>query len=153
MSTSKHFGLVAGALGALLVSAAAPAQTEAENMIKYRQGAMKALGGHMGAMSQIVRGNVDFMDHMGDHARAAAAIARNIAVMFPEGSDFGETDATMAVWDEPEKFQEAAQVSADAGAALVSAAEAGGDRAALAKAFKEFGDSCKGCHEDFRKKD
>lgn len=145
--------LMGAALGALVFAGGAAAQLESESIIKYRQGAMKALGGHMGAMSQIVRGKVDYGDHLPEHARAAADLARRVAAMFPEGSDFGETDALMAVWDEPEKFEEAAQASADAAAAFAEAAEGGADRATLVKAFKDLGGSCKGCHEDFRRKD
>ena len=50
----------AGYAAALLAIMAGGTHAEAdpENLIKYRQGAMSALGGHMGASAQIVRGKV-----------------------------------------------------------------------------------------------
>ena len=55
MPVKTFLSLITAAL--LAVSANTPA-SEAENYIKYRQAMMKAIGGHMGAASQIVRGKV-----------------------------------------------------------------------------------------------
>lgn len=135
--------------GALVAGAAAAA--DAEDVIKYRQASMKALGGHATAMAQIVRGKVPFSARLEGHAQAAAALTRDLPALFPEGSDFGETDAKPEVWKKRAEFE---KVSGDAGKAAESlvAAVRSGDKAAVGKAFDGLSQTCKGCHEDFRVK-
>lgn len=138
------------ALCAVLVAGAAAA-ADAEDVIKYRQASMKALGGHATAMAQIIRGKVAFSSRLEGHAQAAAALTRDLPALFPEGSDFGETDAKAEIWKKRAEFE---KVAADAGKAAESllAAVRGGDKAAVGKAFEGLSQSCKGCHEDFRVK-
>ncbi len=137
---------------ATLACAAGVQAEEPENYIKYRQAVMKAIGGHTGAASQIIRGKVAPEGHLLMHALALAELNRNLAKLFPEGSDFGETRAKAEIWDEWAKFEQAAQASEKA-AADFSAAAAGGDTRQIANAFKAVGKGCKGCHKDFREKD
>lgn len=139
--------LLAGLLATASLHAAEP-----ENYIKYRQAIMKAIGGHMGASSQIVRGKVSPDEDLTLHASALARLNTDIARLFPEGSDLGETKATEAVWDDRAKFEQAADAARDATAAFAEAA-AGGDAETIRAAHKEVGKSCKGCHKDFRLKD
>ena len=80
---------------------------DTDALIKFRQGVMKAQGGHMGAMAQIVRGKVNFPDQLLVHAKALNSIAHDIDTLFPEGSDFGETDAKEEIWSNWDKFKEA----------------------------------------------
>jgi cytochrome c556 len=51
-----------------------------------------------------------------------------------------------------EGFQKYANDAAEATAALAVAAEAN-DRGAMGKAFKAVGNSCKGCHDNYRAED
>ena len=46
--------------------------------IKYRQGVMKAIGGHAGAIAQIAYGGVDHGGHLADHANAFAALTKMV---------------------------------------------------------------------------
>lgn len=139
-------------LAGLLAAIGAVHAAEPENYIKYRQAVMKAIGGHMGASSQIVRGKVPEDAQLAIHAQALADLNTGLTRLFPEGSDFGETKAKEAVWDDPAKFEQAANAAQDATAAF-AAAVAGGDSAKIAAAHKKVGQSCKGCHKDFRQKD
>jgi len=125
---------------------------QAENYIKYRQAVMKAIGGHMGASTLIVRGKVNPDGDLAMHAEALAKLSRQITRLFPEGSDFGETKAKESVWQDWAKFEKAADAARDATAVFAEAA-ASGDEARISAAHKEVGKSCKGCHEDFRQKD
>jgi len=125
---------------------------EPENYIKYRQAMMKAIGGHTGAASQIVRGKVAPEGDLLMHALALAELSRHIPRLFPEGSDFGETKAKEEIWAQWEKFEQAAEMTKKATADFAAAA-AGGDPRQTANAFKEVGKSCKGCHKEFRQKD
>jgi cytochrome c556 len=125
---------------------------EPENYIKYRQAMMKATGGHSGAASQIIRGKVAPEGDLMMHALALAELSRHIPRLFPEGSDFGETKAKEEIWSQWPKFEQAAEEAKKATADFAAAA-ATGDAPHIANAFKAVGESCKGCHKDFRVKD
>lgn len=141
-------------MGALLAGMASlvSAESEPENVIKYRQGAMNALGGHMGASAQIVRGKVGYRDHLLFHAEAIEAISRRVGQMFPEGSDFGETGAKEVIWEEWDEFQTVAR-KAERAAGDYLVAVKGGDKAVIGKSFRSLADACKQCHKKFREKE
>ncbi len=144
--------LARGSFALLLVTAAAYAESDPEDIIKYRQNVMKANGAHMAATGAILQGKVSYQKGLADHARALQAINRDIPALFPKGSDFGDTSALDAVWNKRADFEKRskdAQAKADAFAKIAG----GGDmKAALAK-FKELSDSCKTCHKDYRKEE
>lgn len=139
-------------LAACLATTALAHAEEAENYIKYRQAMMEAIGGHMGAASQIVRGRVAPAGHLAMHANALAELTGDLPALFPQGSDFGETEAKAEIWDNWDKFQQAADQAKTATSAF-AAAVAEGDADKIAAAHKEVGQACKGCHEEFRQKD
>ncbi len=138
-------------LAALLPLAGLAGDEAPENYIKYRQQYMTALGGHMGASAQIVRGRVAPKGHLARHAAALAAMTQDLTVLFPEDSDFGETEAKEEIWAQWPQFQRAAERTARAGQAFQAAVQAG-EAAAIGKAFRDLGEACKGCHKKFRKK-
>ena len=146
----KPIVIVAAAL--LGVVPAAALAESAENYIKYRQGVMKAIGGHMGASTQIVRGRVSPEGHLSMHAQALADLNKDLTSLFPEGSDFGETEAKEEIWDNWEAFGKAAKQSQQA-TANFAAAVAEGDAEKIAASHRQVGKACKACHEDFRQKD
>lgn len=137
---------------ALLVLPAMSGADEAENQIRYRQAVMKAIGGHMGASSLIVRGKVSRRDQLKVHADGLLSLSQDIPRLFPEDSDFGDTLAKEAIWEKWDAFRKAAEESRTGIENFADAVEAGDD-SALAAAFREVGKGCKGCHEDFRQKD
>jgi cytochrome c556 len=149
MSLTKT-SIGAAVLGLLAAGAATAA--EPEDLIKYRQGVMKSLGGHMSATALIVRGKVPYGARLEAHARGLAALSEDLAALFPEGSDFGETGAKAEVWSKREGFEKASADAARAAQALVTAA-GGKDSGAIARAFDGVGKTCKGCHDDYRKED
>jgi cytochrome c556 len=136
-----------------LVALSAVAQAESpENYIDYRKAVMKAIGGHMGASTQIMRGRVSPEGALAIHADALAALNADLGRLFPDGSDFGETKAKPEIWQDREGFAKVVAQGREATAGF-AAAVASGDQAQIAKAHKAVGDSCKACHQDFRLKD
>ncbi len=125
---------------------------EAEDVIKYRKGVMKSVGGHMAAAAQIVQGKVDFSDDLVYHAESIARSLRDAAKLFPEGSDFGETRALDAIWSQSADFK---KVADDAGVAAKAFADVvnSGAKEDLPAKFKGLADACKACHKDFRKEE
>ena len=105
----------------------------------------------MGAMSQIVRGNIKMKGELIKHAKAMDAVIGSIPRLFPEGSDFGETDAKEVIWDKWKEFETAAKKAAKASAKYLKAV-AGGNKDTIVNEFLSLADTCKGCHKKFRKK-
>jgi len=104
----------------------------------------------MAASAAIVNGKVDYKADLADHAKALAAINKDVASLFPKDSDFGETDALDTVWKKPDEFKKRAK-DAQLKSAAFAKAVAGGNKAKTSAAFKELNDACKACHKDFRK--
>jgi len=134
-------------LAASLASAATPGDA-----IKYRQAIMNTLSGHVAAISLITSGKVEHQEYLLSHAEALAAGGDQIGKIFPAGSGNGKTEALPLIWQEPEKFQKAADTAKAATAGLLDAIK-GGDKEAIGKAMKPVFDACKGCHDRYRKED
>lgn len=133
----------------IAASGIATAETTPENAIKYRKAVMSAMAGHTSALALQAFGQVDEKTHMADHAAAMAALGKEIAVVFPANSATGDTEALPAIWAEPDRFAAAVDAVGQSTAELQAAVDSG-NRGAIAKAFKAVGDSCKGCHDNFR---
>lgn len=137
------------ALGGLVATAHAD-----EGAIKYRQSVMKAVGGHVGAMGSILKGEGGEMADFQAHASAIAGLAEIAAGIFPEGSDkmAGDTQAKMEIWEKPDEFKKVVAAFQERAKALEAAAE-GGDKGKMAEALGALGkNACKACHDDFREK-
>jgi cytochrome c556 len=84
--------------------------------------------------------------------RAAAIQQRSQAflVLFPPGSDRGNTGALPAVWTDWATFQQR-EADFEARVRDLQAAAASGDRAALQAAVRATGAACQACHDRFRR--
>ena len=135
--------VVAGALVAALPCVAS------QGDIDYREHTMEAIGGHMQALADILRGKVRHEEHLSVHAAALASLAEIAWKLFPPGSGDGETEALPAIWENPEDFKERLDAFREAANGLRAAAETGGDMPA---ATQQLGQVCKGCHDNYREK-
>jgi cytochrome c556 len=146
----------------IAVLAAPPllAEMNVDGMIKYRQSVMKALAGHVGAIDRLARGQVPLMDQLEMHATATRDITGTISTLFPADSippdaEFAgatvSTEALAAIGEKPEEFEQAIQKTIDATEALLKVVQSGNNQE-LPAAFKQVGESCKGCHKNFREK-
>ena len=126
---------------------------EPEALIEYRHEVMEAIKGHNEAIEAILKESVPYDAHLDMHMTSLEALLGTVGELFPEGSDFGDTDAKDAIWDNPEKFKQTVDKAQKAFATYKSVAAKGDNRARL-DAFKKFGkDSCGNCHKSFKKKD
>ena len=117
---------------------------------KYRQGVMRTVGGQMSSMAAMLRGQVH-LDNLALHARGMAELAEIVPNVFPEGSGVSKSEALPVIWEKPDEFEEAMTKFVDAANGMATAAGAGSvDMAAIGPAMKALGQSCKGCHDDFR---
>ncbi|NQV47846.1 MAG: cytochrome c [Rhodospirillaceae bacterium] len=118
--------------------------------IKFRQSVMKSVGGAMGGLAAVLKGQAS-----AEHANALSHVMYNLSLVvphvFPEGSDFGETEALIVIWQKPADFKIAVQ-NFQSAALNLSKVTHGGDMQAFGQAFGALGKACKDCHENFRKK-
>lgn len=149
----KKLSAVLAIAAALGLSTQALAVDEPENVIKYRQAVMKAIGGHMASIAGVVKGEVSYTDHVAIHANSINSMSKAVTAVFPKGTDNGsyKTAALPKIWEDWAGFEKAAQALDTASANLASVA-ASGDKQKLAAAFGDLGKACGGCHKPYRVK-
>ena len=140
-------GFVLAMLAPAVLQAAEP-----QDIIKYRQNMMKAIGAHTAAAGAIITGKVDYKNQLNEHVRSLEALTGDIPALFPKGSDFGDTRAKDAVWDKRAEFEKRAHNLKEKVAAFARAVK-GGNQQAILTSFKDMGEGCKACHQDFRRKE
>lgn len=150
-------GMVMGCAMGVLASAKAGDAAPVANpkaMVKYREASMKVMGGHMGALSAIVKGEVPFNDQMLAHAEGLLAMSKTIPSAFPAGTgpDKVPSESKPAIWKEWDKFVAASKTMETESAKLVELAKAGNYDAAKAQ-FANVGKACGSCHDAYRQKD
>ena len=121
-----------------------------EDAIKYRQSVYTVLGNSFGKISAVVKGEVPY--NKDDVAKNAAIIAMMSTLpwqAFGPGTEGGK--AQPAIWSDNAKFKAASEKMQLAVVDLNKAAQSG-DLENIKKAFGATGQTCKGCHDDFRKK-
>lgn len=138
------------AFGALSAPAFAQFQ-KPEDAVKYRKSALTVMSNHFGRIGAMANGRVPF------DAKAAAESAAVVETMsklpwegFVAGTDKGETRALPVVWTEPAKFKEGSE-KLQAETAKLNAAAKTGNLDAIKTAFGAVGQSCKACHDVYRK--
>lgn len=150
----KTWSLAAAAAATLLACGPAAAQFKnADDAVEYRQGVLGVMGHHFGVVGAMASGKLPF------DAKAAQANADLVVTLsrlpwsaFVEGSDKGDTNARPEVWSQPDKFKAAAQKYQDAVVKLAAAAARATKADDLKPAFGAAAETCKSCHDDFRKK-
>lgn len=142
------------ALAALpLIPLSAQAQfAKIEDAVKYRKAVFQVMGNHMGRVGAVVKGQRPY-----DKASVEAdvAIIELMAKLpwdaFPPDSNIEGSTARTEIWKNKAEFQ-AATEKTQAEVAKLSAAARAGDLALIKTSFGNVGQSCKACHDDFRRK-
>jgi cytochrome c556 len=121
-----------------------------EDAIKYRQSAFTVMANSFGKIGAVVKGEAPFnKDEVAKNAAVVATISTLPWQAFSPGTEGG--NALPAVWSDNAKFKSAGEKMQVAVANLNTAAQSG-DQEAIKKAFGAAGATCKGCHDDFKKK-
>jgi cytochrome c556 len=136
--------------GAGIFSVAA-AQADDETTIKYRQSVMKGVGGHTGAIFQIVKKGIPHKDHLPAHARALNDLLAMAKDAFKAETSGGKTRAKSKIWTDFAGFEKAAQKAETAAAELVAAVDSGNETE-ISQNVDALLDTCKGCHKKYREK-
>jgi cytochrome c556 len=154
-STSYRPKLIAMALGITVALVALPAAAQfrnAEAAIKFRQSAMYLQNNHMARLFAMINGQVPF------DAKVAAENIEIVALLnsrvqfaaFIEGSDKGNTRAKPEIWAEKDKFAARVAKSQEDVLKLVAAGKTG-NLDQIKAAAGAVGESCKACHDAYRK--
>ncbi|MFC3075794.1 c-type cytochrome [Shinella pollutisoli] len=140
------------AVAAALAGLGAGAVLAAGEPQVVRQDMMKKVGGAMGALSGIAKGEKPYDAEIVKASLATMSeVARAFPEQFPAGSETGaETEASPKIWEAPDDFKaKADRLAADAEAALASLPA---DQAGVGAALGAIGKNCGGCHEVYRVK-
>lgn len=113
---------------------------------KYRDTVMQAIGGHMGAVTVIMRAK-SHQDDLALHAKSIADLAKLVPAIFPAGSAVTRSEALSAIWEEPDRFSEAVERLIAASDALHQAVQT---ETGVRNAFTDLGRTCESCHDKFR---
>ena len=150
--------LMACTAGLLLAGTAslAVAQVSPEDQIEFRKAGYSFMSWNMGKIkAQVVEGSVPYdQAQVAAAANAIAGIANSgMGALYGSGTE--QSVGAQKTRVKPEFFTQKEEVAKVAIAFNQAANElakvaAGGDKAAIAKAFGDVGKSCKGCHDQFR---
>ena len=140
---------------ALAVAGTASAQMKPEDAIKYRQSAYGAMGWSMARIKMNVEGTFNKEDVI-KSANVIQAIANSgLGSLYLPGTDKGTgweaTRAKPEIWTEKEKLGKAGGAFNKEANEMAKVA-ATGDVAAVKAQFGKLGETCKGCHDDFKAK-
>jgi cytochrome c556 len=141
---------LAFAAAAVALPAAAQFQ-KPEDAIKYRKATFTVMAAHFSRLGAMANGRVPFDAKV---AAENAEIVNTLAALpwdaFGPGTDKGDTRALPAIWTEQAKFKAASdKMVAEVG--KLNAAAKTGNLDAIKTAFGAAGQSCKACHDNFRK--
>lgn len=150
--------LIACTAGLLMAGAAgvAMAQVSAEDQIKYRKAGYSYMAWNMGKIkAQVVDGSVAYdQKQVEAAANTIAAIANSgMGALYGPGTEQSVGNQKTRV--KPEFFTDQAgvrevAVAFNQAANNLAQVAAAGDKDAIAKAFGQVGQSCKGCHDKYR---
>lgn len=145
LATMAAIGLCLGAGLSSAVSAADEPQV-------VRAGMMKKVGGAMGQLAAIAKGEKPY-----DAAVVKASlttmeeVAKAFPEQFPKGSETGlNTEASPKIWEDPATFKTKAKALETAAATQLATLPA--DQAGVGAAMKSIGGTCGDCHQTFRLK-
>jgi len=148
----KKLILVAAAVAGFASAMPAAAQfAKPEDAIKYRKAAFNVMASHFGRIGAMVQGKAPFdAKAAADNAEIATMMSRLPYTAFVAGTDKGETKAKPEIWTEDAKFRAAATKMQEEMAKLNAAAKTG-NLDQIKAAFGPVGQSCKACHDEYRK--
>jgi cytochrome c556 len=146
----KHTAIAALCL--CLGSGAVTLASAADEPQVVRAGMMKKVGGAMGALVGIAKGEKPY-----DAAVVKASlttmqdVAKHFPDQFPKGSETGfNTEASPKIWEDMDTFKSKANALETAATKQLVALPA--DQAGVGAAIKAIGGTCGDCHQTFRLK-
>ena len=144
------FRILAATVALAVIGASAVIAAEEPQVA--RQGMMKKVGGAMGALAGIAKGEKPYdAEIVKASLTTMSEVAKAFPEQFPVGSETGaESEASPKIWETTDDFKaKAAKFAADTDAVLASVPV---DQAGVGAALGAIGPNCGGCHEVYRLK-
>jgi cytochrome c556 len=130
----------------------AHAQPKPEDLLKYRQGVMRAVAFQFGPLTGVAKGEVQWGPAMGQKAVNLAALSVIAGDVFsPASKGLANSDAKPEIWAKPDDFKMKMTAFQAEAAKLADLAKAGNVEAIKAQ-VNAVGKACGACHDDFRVK-
>ncbi len=140
-------------LAAISIGGLAFAHSGATGIVKERMDSMKSIGGSMKAISKLDWGSPKTARiALERDAKSIAMHASHIVKMFPENSIKGPSEAISAIWEKPDEFAKLAEALETRAAELAAIARTISSGDEIKPQLAGIGETCKTCHEGFRKK-
>lgn len=142
------------ALAAAAFTLAAPASAQfakPEDALKYRQSVMFVMSQHFGRIGAMVNGRAPYDAKVAvDNAQIVSDLSKLPWPAFGPGFDkLTPTKAKPEIWGEAGKFKEHNEKLQDSTSKLLAAAKTN-NLDNLKAAFGNTGQTCKGCHDNYR---
>lgn len=139
------------AIATMAVNPVMAADSEPDEVIKYRKNVMKAVGGNTSALVALVKGDVDLKDSIPAIAKALAASsdANMVIAAFRQNTDGQgneKTTATAEIWSNWERFEKASR-EMERVSLEISDAAAAGNLTSMDQLRPLFA-QCNECHKD-----
>ncbi len=147
----KHSILMIFFCCSVFYSSASFSEDDSEDVIKYRQNTMKVISMHYKSLKLLSAGRITQPEQWLPQAQGLNNMAKIVSASFPEGSDFGETDAKEAIWENKTDFNKKADALIKFSGQLVSLIEKG-EQKQVSELLREVSQSCKDCHKRYREK-
>ena len=141
------------ALGVLALSGRpAVPHTGATGPIKHRMEIMKSMGTATKTIQAMLTGKRAYdKAHVALLANEIAGHVPKLPKLFPKGSDKHPSEAKPVIWSDWDGFN-ASLKALHAEARKLAEVASNGGRAEVVRQFRRLGQSCSGCHRDFRKR-
>ena len=137
----------------VFVAGVALAHSGATGIVKERMMAMKEIAAATKSIATLDWENVETARaELKMNAVVLNKHASEIEKLFPEGSIKGPSEAIPAIWDRPDEFQKIAKLLETASAQLAKKSGEASSKSDIQPLFLQIAGTCKGCHQDFRKK-
>jgi cytochrome c556 len=152
----KFSKLAAIGLSAVVLAGTTVAQTKPEDAIAFRQAGYKFMAWNTTRIKMNLEGQYN-KDEVIQAANAIQAIANSgMGKLYLPGTDkgkgFHDTKVKPELFTDKEGVGKVGKAFNEAANEMAKVA-ATGDQAAVKAQFGKLGESCKGCHDNFRKKD
>lgn len=148
--------LVALSVAAVAATAAIAQEEDTPASVEARHGVMENFAFNISTLGAMAKGEAEYDAEMAQAAAERLVVLSNLnqSGYWPEGTSTEEVDesrALPAIWENMEDFESG---FGDLHEAAMSMQEVAGDgQEAIAGQMQALGQSCGGCHEDYRQSD
>ncbi len=126
------------------------AQNQIDESVSYRKSMMTAIGGHLGAVAHIIRGQLtEFQPHLEKQSLLMLQTFQLVPSTFMENTRRAQSYSKQEIWDQPQKFKQALIATENALIELNKVSRKH-DWKILAKQLNRVRKTCKDCHKNFR---